>query len=58
VTRVYFPDEPSNAEDFALNLVDPVRRGTLIAKRMTGAAGALEWNVVLQGEGETVFFEI
>lgn len=58
VTRIYFPDEPSNAEDFALNLVDPGRRGTLIAKRMTGTTGALEWNVVLQGQGETVFFEI
>jgi protocatechuate 3,4-dioxygenase alpha subunit len=58
VTRIYFPDEPSNAEDFALSLVDSIRRGTLIAKRMTGTAGALEWNVVLQGTGETVFFEI
>ncbi len=58
VTRVYFPDEPSNTEDFALNLVDASRRGTLIAKKMTGAAGSLEWNVVLQGQGETVFFDI
>lgn len=58
VTRIYFPDELSNAEDFALSLVDPIRRETLIAKKMTGAAGALEWNVVLQGQGETVFFDI
>ena len=58
VTRIYFPDEPGNAEDFALGLVDPARRGTLIAKKMVGAAGSLEWNVVLQGQGETVFFEI
>jgi protocatechuate 3,4-dioxygenase alpha subunit len=58
VTRVYFPDEPSNAEDFALNLVDPARRGTLIAKKMTAATASLEWSVVLQGQGETVFFEI
>ncbi len=58
VTRIYFPDEPSNAEDFALRLVDPARRGTLIAKKMTGTAGSLEWDVVLQGQGETVFFDI
>jgi len=57
VTRVYFPDEPSNKEDFALNLVDSGRRSTLIAKRIDGRSGALEWNVVLQGPGETVFFD-
>ena|SRR5690348_18277254 len=57
VTRLYFPDEPSNAEDFALNLVEAGRRGTLIAKRIEGHPGALEWNVVLQGAGETVFFD-
>ncbi len=57
VTRVYFPDEPSNAEDFALNLVDPSRRGTLIAKKVDGRPGSLEWNVVLQGPNETVFFD-
>jgi protocatechuate 3,4-dioxygenase alpha subunit len=58
VTRIYFPDEPSNAEDFALSLVDPIRRGTLIAKKIDGPDGRLEWNVMLQGTGETVFFEI
>lgn len=58
ITRIYFPDEPSNGEDFALNLVEAARRGTLIAKKMGGLAGALEWNVILQGPGETVFFDI
>jgi protocatechuate 3,4-dioxygenase, alpha subunit len=58
ITRIYFPDEPSNAEDFALSLVEARRRGTLIAKKMEGRAGALEWNVVLQGPGETVFFDV
>lgn len=57
-TRLYFPDEPSNAEDFALNLVDADRRGTLVAKKADGPAGTLEWNVVMQGAGETVFFDI
>ncbi|HTQ63037.1 MAG TPA: protocatechuate 3,4-dioxygenase subunit alpha [Candidatus Solibacter sp.] len=58
VTRVYFPDEPSNTEDFALNLVEPARRGTLIAKIIEGEPSKLEWNVKMQGEGETVFFDV
>ena len=58
VTRIYFPDEPANASDFALSRVDPARRGTLIAKKVAGQSGLLEWNVILQGAGETVFFDI
>ncbi len=57
VTRIYFPDEQGNKEDFALNLVEAGRRGTLIAKKIDGHPGALEWNVILQGPGETVFFD-
>ena len=55
VTRIYFPDEASNAEDFALKLVEAERRHTLIAKKLRD--GRLEWNVVLQGANETVFFD-
>lgn len=58
VTRMYFPDEPSNGADFALNLVEASRRGTLIAQRVEGSVGTLEWNVVLQGPNETVFFDV
>ena len=57
VTRIYFPDDPANADDFALKQVDAWRRETLIAKKVPGRAGALEWNVILQGAGETVFFD-
>jgi protocatechuate 3,4-dioxygenase, alpha subunit len=57
VTRIYFPDEAGNAGDFVLNLVEASRRGTLIARAVAGRPGALEWNVVMQGEGETVFFD-
>jgi len=57
VTRIYFPDEGANAADFVLNLVPPDRRESLIAKK-TGTAGTLEWNVILQGPGETVFFDV
>jgi len=57
ITRLYFPDEPANATDFVLNLVEPERRATLIAKRSANEIGALEWNVILQGLDETVFFD-
>lgn len=54
LTRVYFPDEPRNASDPVLKLVPVDRRGTLIATR---SVEGLEWNVILQGENETVFFD-
>jgi protocatechuate 3,4-dioxygenase alpha subunit len=54
VTRMYFPDEPANADDPILALVPSARRGTLIARRK---GEALEWNIVLQGKDETVFFD-
>jgi len=58
VARIYFSDEPRNAVDFILNLVEPARRSTLIAKKTAGGPGTLEWNVVLQGPDETVFFDL
>src|SRR5271154_6624087 len=58
VTRMYFPDDARNESDPILNLVDPARRSTLIANTTAGSRGALEWNVVLQGPGETVFFDM
>ena len=54
-TRLYFPDDPANADDAVLQLVPAMRRGTLIARKV--AANILEWNVHMQGEEETVFFE-
>jgi protocatechuate 3,4-dioxygenase alpha subunit len=54
-TRMYFPDEPTNARDPVLKLVPPARRATLIARRK--GKGALEWNVILQGKQETAFFD-
>ncbi len=54
-TRLYFPDDPANATDPVLARVPAERRGTLIAAPR--GSGALEWNVVLQGCGETVFFD-
>jgi protocatechuate 3,4-dioxygenase alpha subunit len=57
VTRIYFPDEAGNAGDFALSLVEAVRRGTLIAQKTPGMDGLLKWDVIMQGPGETVFFD-
>ena len=57
VTRLYFPDDSPNSQDFILNMVDPDRRTTLIAKKSAMRDDLLEWNIVLQGPQETVFFE-
>ncbi len=58
VTRIYFPDESANATDFALLQVDPTRRSTLIAKRSASSTSKFDWDIVLQGPNETVFFDI
>jgi protocatechuate 3,4-dioxygenase alpha subunit len=55
VTRIYFADEPSNAEDPILALVPDERRDTLIARQ---EGGAWRFDIRLQGSGETVFFDI
>lgn len=55
VTRIYFEGETSNANDRRLGEVPVDRRPTLIA-RLVGP-NEFEWDVVLQGENETVFFE-
>jgi protocatechuate 3,4-dioxygenase alpha subunit len=54
VTRIYFPDDPANATDPVLALVPAARRQTLIARPKNKT---LEWNVLLQGKDETVFFD-
>lgn len=57
VTRIYFLGTTANDHDFVLNCVDPGRRDTLIAKS-TNQDNKFEWNVMLQGQNETVFFDI
>ena len=57
VSRIYFPGDPANANDPVLALVPKERRATLIAKKVPGKSGVLRWNVILQGRGETVFFD-
>lgn len=61
VTRIYFPREALNDEDYVLRLLEPARRTTLIAKAVPSPGdelqGVFEWNVILQGTDETVFFD-
>jgi protocatechuate 3,4-dioxygenase alpha subunit len=58
VTRLYFEDEKLNADDPILaRIAEPERRNTLIAKRK-GKDGPFEFDIVIQGKGETVFFEV
>jgi len=56
-TRLYFADEPTNADDPLLLLVPADRRGTLLARRDATDSGLVyRFNIILQGEGETAFF--
>lgn len=60
-TRLYFSDEAErNAADPVLSGIElQVRRQTLIAERQTTARGVVyRFDVRLQGEGETVFFDV
>ena len=57
VTRMYFPDEASNDSDPVLELVPAERRETLIARRDGAQTGSLVWDIIMQGDGETVFFD-
>lgn len=55
-TRLYFPDEALNATDPILNLVPQGRRQTIIARLAEN--GVLHWNLLMQGDDETVFFDV
>lgn len=55
-TRIYFEDEAeANAADPVLAAVDPDRRDTLVARH---DGDAYRFDVRLQGDGETVFFDV
>jgi len=57
LTRIYFAGETANREDAVLNLVPPERRQTLLAEPANESTSELSWDIHLQGELETVFFE-
>ena len=56
-TRIYFPDEAeANAADPVLGSIeDEAARATLIARE---DGGVLHFDIRLQGDGETVFFDV
>jgi protocatechuate 3,4-dioxygenase alpha subunit len=55
---VYFDGEAANACDPVLTLVPEDRRGTLLARTVAGRPNAWTIEIRLQGEGETVFFDV
>ncbi|HEY3246772.1 MAG TPA: protocatechuate 3,4-dioxygenase subunit alpha [bacterium] len=57
-TRLYFGDETANAADPVLHRVPNGRRATLVAApaKVEGKT-VYRFDIVLQGDGETVFFE-
>jgi protocatechuate 3,4-dioxygenase, alpha subunit len=59
-TRVYFSGEPANETDpVLLSIDDPARRRTLLAVPQEGSVPTLwRFAIVMQGENETVFFDI
>ena len=54
-TRCYLPGGPALERDPVLASVAPGRRGTLVGK---AEGAAVRFDLVLQGEGETVFFAV
>ena len=58
-TRLYFSDETANGSDPILALVPADRRSTLIAhKEMRGDLAVYRFDIRVQGENETVFFDV
>jgi protocatechuate 3,4-dioxygenase alpha subunit len=55
-TRMYFDGEASNSNDPVLNQVPQERRATLLATR--DSDNIYRFDIRLQGDGETVFFDI
>ena len=58
VTRMYFADEAdANGEDSVLESIEGVRRETLIAASEDGDIPTYRFDISIQGEKETVFFD-
>ena len=58
VTRLYFAGDAANAEDRVLSLAPAERRQTLLAHPVPGQPGLWHMDIRLQGEAETVFFDV
>jgi protocatechuate 3,4-dioxygenase alpha subunit len=59
-TRLYFADEKeANESDPVLSAIDdPTARKTLLAVKVAGVIATYRFDIILQGDGETAFFEI
>ena len=58
-TRIYFTGDPLNETDpVLLSIDDPARRETLLATPNGSDVGTWHLDIVMQGENETVFFDI
>jgi protocatechuate 3,4-dioxygenase alpha subunit len=57
-TRIYFAGDPSNPEDAVMALVPSSRRETLIAQPDPAQPGHWRFDIHLQGDLETVFFDV
>ena len=58
-TRIYFEGDAANeADPVLLSIDDPARRRTLLALRGGPDASTYRFDIVLQGDRETVFFEL
>lgn len=59
MTRLYFADEPANVQDPILQRVPIERQGTLLAHRISeGSMPVYRFDIILQGAGETAFFNL
>jgi len=57
-TRLYFAGDPSLESDAILAAVPPDRRGTLIARRDDAVPSTWTFDIHLQGDRETVYFDL
>lgn len=57
-SRIYFEGDPALDADPILSLVPAARRATLLARPCAGEAGTWEFTIRLQGDQETVFFDV
>ena len=58
VTRIYFPGEAANQADPVLASLDPARAASLVAAPGPDGTGELRFDIHLQGDQETVFFDV
>lgn len=57
-TRIYFAGDPANQQDMVLGLVPAERRETLMVQPDPAKPGCWRLDIHLQGEKETVFFDV